>query len=80
LFFGMLIPLSINAGDGIIMPSVFAIATGLPVIIFSFILVYSINKLGTAMNYIKKSEKIARITTAIIVIAIGLYYLSGLFV
>ena len=80
LFFGMLIPLAINAGDGIIIPSVFAVATGLPVIIFSFILVYSINKLGTAMNYVKKSEKIARKTTAIIVIAIGIYYLSRLFI
>jgi cytochrome c biogenesis protein CcdA len=73
LFFGMLIPIAINAGDGIIIPSVFAIATGLPVISLSFILVYSINKLGTAMNYVKKIEQIARKSTAIIIIAVGLY-------
>ena len=73
LFFGMLIPIAINAGDGIIIPSVFAIATGLPVILFSFILVYSINKLGTAMNYVKKIEQIVRKSTAIIIIAVGLY-------
>ena len=73
LFFGMLIPIAINAGDGIIIPSVFAIATGLPVILFSFILVYSISKLGTAMNYVKKIEQIVRKSTAIIIIAVGLY-------
>jgi cytochrome c-type biogenesis protein len=79
LFFGMLIPLAISAGDGIVLPSVFAIATGLPVIIFSFILVYSINKLGTAMNYVKNIEKIVRKSTAIIIIVIGLYYVYKLF-
>jgi cytochrome c-type biogenesis protein len=73
LFFGMLIPIAINAGDGIIIPSVFAIATGLPVILFSFILIYSINKLGTAMNYVKKIEQIVRKSTAIIIIVVGLY-------
>ncbi len=73
LFFGMLIPIAINAGDGIIIPSVFAIATGLPVILFSFILIYSINKIGTAMNYVKKIEQIVRKSTAILIIAIGLY-------
>ena len=79
LFFGMLIPLAISAGDGIVLPSVFAIATGLPVIIFSFILVYSINKLGTVMNYLKNIEKIVRKSTAIIIIVIGLYYVYKLF-
>jgi len=64
LFFGMMIPIAINAGDGIIIPSVFAIGTGLPVILFSITLVYGINKLGTAMNYVKNIEKIVRKSTA----------------
>ncbi len=38
LFFGMLIPIAIKSGDGLIIPAVFAFATGLPVIIFSLIL------------------------------------------
>jgi cytochrome c-type biogenesis protein len=80
LFFGMLIPLAISTGDGIILPSVFAIATGLPVIIFSFILAYGFNRLGTAMNYVKKTEKIVRKSAAVIIIAIGLYYIFKLFV
>ena len=77
LFFGMLIPIALKAGDGLIIPSVFAFATGLPVIIFSFILVYSVSKLGTIMNKIGSFEKWMRKIVAIIFIVAGLYYLLG---
>jgi cytochrome c biogenesis protein CcdA len=74
LFFGMLIPLALKAGDGIIIPSVFAFATGLPVIIFSFILVYSVSKLGDIMNKIQIFEKWARRIVSVIFICVGIYY------
>ncbi|MGM5480891.1 MAG: aromatic aminobenezylarsenical efflux permease ArsG family transporter [Nanobdellota archaeon] len=76
LFFGMLIPLALQAGDGIIIPSVFAFATGLPVIIFSFILVYSVSKLGKIMNKIGTFEKWMRKIVAGIFIIVGLYYIG----
>ncbi len=76
LFFGMLIPIALKAGDGIIIPSVFAFATGLPVIIFSFILVYSVSKLGKIMNKIGTFEKWMRKIVAIIFILAGLYYIG----
>ena len=60
LFFGMLIPLALNAGDGFIIPAVFAFATGLPVIIFSFILVYSVSKLRKIMHKIQIFERDGR--------------------
>jgi len=74
LFFGMLIPIALKAGDGIIIPSVFAFATGLPVIILSFIMVYSVSKLGTIMNKISMYEKWMRKIVAGIFILTGLYY------
>jgi len=74
LFFGMLIPLAIKANDGIIIPAVFAIATGLPVIILSIILVYSVSKLGTVMHKIQIFEKWMRLIVAIIFILVGAYY------
>ena len=76
LFFGMLIPIALKAGDGIIIPSVFAFATGLPVIIFSFILVYSVSKLGKIMNKISTFEKWTRKIVAAIFIIVGLYYIG----
>jgi len=75
LFFGMLIPLAIRTGDGFFIPSIFALATGLPVIIFSFILAYSISKLGLVMNKVQTFEKWMRISVAITFIIVGIYYL-----
>lgn len=74
LFFGMLIPIALKAGDGLIIPSVFAFATGLPVIIFSFILVKSVSKLGKIMNKVGSFEKWTRKIVAIIFILAGMYY------
>jgi cytochrome c-type biogenesis protein len=74
LFFGMLIPLAVAAGDGIIIPAVFAIATGLPVIILSIVLVYSVSKLGSIMHKIQLFEKWARVIVAIIFFVVGIYY------
>ena len=74
LFFGMLIPLAMSAGDGLIIPSVFAIATGLPVIIFSLILVYSVSKLGKIMNKVQLFERWVRKCVSVIFIIIGMFY------
>ncbi|MCC7552226.1 sulfite exporter TauE/SafE family protein [Candidatus Micrarchaeota archaeon] len=74
LFFGMLIPLAIVAGDGIFIPTVFGFATGLPVIIFSIILVKSVQKLGSIMNKVETFEKWMRHIVSILFIIIGLYY------
>ena len=42
LFFGMLVPLTIASPEGLLLPVIFAITTGLPVLIFSFLMAYSL--------------------------------------
>ncbi len=79
LFFGMLIPLALRAGDGILIPAIFAFATGLPVIIASFILVHSVSKLGNIMNKVQTFEKWTRKTVAVVFIIVGVYYTVILF-
>ena len=74
-YFGMLIPLALQNSDPIIIPSIFAIATGLPVIIFSLILVFSVSKLGDVMKKVQTFEKWMRKAVAVIFIAVGIYYL-----
>ncbi|MFH1065357.1 MAG: aromatic aminobenezylarsenical efflux permease ArsG family transporter [Nanoarchaeota archaeon] len=74
LFFGMLIPLALKAGDGLIIPSVFAFATGLPVIVFSFVLVKGMSKLGKIMNKMNIFERWMRFIVAVIFIITGIYY------
>lgn len=74
LYFGMLIPLALRFGDGILIPSVFAFATGLPVILFSFMLVYSVSKIGSMMDKVQVFEKYMRLIVSIIFLLIGIYY------
>ena len=74
LFFGMLIPIALKAGSAILIPAVFAFATGLPVIIFSFVLVKSVSKLGQLMNKVQTFEKWTRRIVAVVFIVVGLYY------
>jgi len=74
LFFGMLIPLALKFSDGILIPSVFSLATGLPVIIFAFILTFSVSKLGNIMNKVQTFEKYLRVIMAIVFVIVGIYY------
>jgi len=74
LFFGMLIPLALTFSDGILIPSIFALATGLPVIIFAFILTFSVSKIGKIMNKVQTFEKYMRYVIALIFVIVGIYY------
>jgi len=77
-FFGMLIPLAIKVGDGLIIPAVFAFATGLPVIIFSFILVYSVSKLSSIMGKVQTFERWMRMIVGIIFVLVGSHYILNI--
>lgn len=76
LFFAVLIPMTLTAGAGLALPVVFSIGTGLPVILFSFIIAFSVEKLGVYFKAITKFEKVMRILAGIIFIITGLYYLN----
>jgi len=75
LFFGMLIPLALKFSDGILIPSIFAFATGLPVILLSFVLVFSVSKLGNIMKKVELVERYTRLIVGWIFIIVGAYYI-----
>lgn len=74
LFFGMLIPLTISSASGLYLPVIFAIATGLPVIIIAWILAFTIGGLGSFYQKLKSFEFWFRRIVAVIFILIGFYY------
>jgi cytochrome c biogenesis protein CcdA len=76
LFFAMLIPLAIGAGDPILIPAVFAIATGLPVIIISYLLVQGIDKCKGMVQHVQDLEPWIRRAVAVVFIAVGIYYVT----
>jgi cytochrome c-type biogenesis protein len=74
LYFGMLIPLTISSASGLYLPLVFAIATGLPVIIIAWILAYSVAAIGGFYDRMKIFEKWFRRVVSLIFILVGIYY------
>lgn len=79
LYFGMLIPMTVSSVSGLYLPVIFAIATGLPVIIFAWIIAYTVGGVGSVYKEIKIFEIWFRRVTAVIFIVAGIYYLSFLF-
>ncbi len=74
LYFGMLIPMTISSPSGLYLPIVFAIATGIPVIIFAWLLAYTISGVGKLYNSLKIFEMWFRRVISVIFIAVGIYY------
>jgi len=74
LYFGMLIPLTISSASGLFLPFVFAIATGLPVIIVAYLLAFSISSIGGFYNKVKIFEKWFRRVVSVVFILVGFYY------
>jgi threonine/homoserine/homoserine lactone efflux protein len=75
LFFGMLVPLTLSSASGLYLPVIFALATGIPVIIFAWVLAYTVSGIGGIYNKIKIFEFWFRRVIAMIFIVIGLYYI-----
>jgi cytochrome c-type biogenesis protein len=75
LYFGGLIPMSAGSSYGIAMLLVFAVATGLPVIFFSWLLAFSVSRVGNVFNKIRNFEKWFRKIVAVLFIVTGLYYI-----
>jgi len=80
LFFGILIPLILKSSGGLLLPSLFALGTGLPVIVFSFLIVFSMQKVSRAFKIVQKIEKIMRYSMASIFILTGIYYMQYLII
>ncbi len=76
LFFGMLIPMTIASADGLFLPIVFAFGTGLPVILFTYLLAFTAGKVGVFYNRITKVEKVMRTVAGAVFILTGLYYVA----
>jgi cytochrome c biogenesis protein CcdA len=79
LFFGVLTPLILKSKEAFLLPPLFALGTGVPVIIFSFLIAFSIKKMSQAFAVVAKVEKVTRFIVASTFILVGIYYLRYLF-
>jgi len=75
LYFGGLIPLTLASSTGLLLPPVFAFATGLPVIVIAWLLAYSVSNIGNFYNRMKSFEKWFKRIVAAVFIGVGIYYI-----
>lgn len=76
IFFVMLIPMALSSRAGLTLIPVFSAGTGLPVILFAFVIAFSIERLGAYFKAVQKTEKVMRRIVGITFIITGLYYLK----
>lgn len=74
LFFGSLVPIALRLGSSIILPSVYGVATGLPVLVFAVLIAFGAGRVGQAYNKLVPFEKWARRVTGGVFILVGVYY------
>jgi cytochrome c biogenesis protein CcdA len=74
LFFGSLIPLALKSKLGTTLPFIYGIGTGLPVLLFAFVIVLGVTSLKPWFNRMTKLEYYMRKITGIVFILVGLYY------
>lgn len=75
LYFGMLIPMTVASASGLYLPVIFAIATGIPVILFAWILAYAVSGIGNAYNKVKVFEFYFRRVISLLFVLVGIYYI-----
>lgn len=76
LFFGSLIPMTLAPNGGLHLPVIFAIGTGLPVLLFAGVMAYSANQLGRVFNAVQRIEKVMRTVAGVVFVLTGLYYIG----
>ncbi len=79
LYFGMLIPMTISSASGLYLPVFFALATGIPVIIFAWLIAFSIGSIGRVYDRLKIFEIWFRRFVAVLFMGVGIYYIVAIY-
>jgi len=74
MYFGMLIPMTIESETGMTLPLFFAIGAGSLVLFFTLIIAFSFQKMGLYFKRITQIEKVMRYIAAVLFILTGVYY------
>jgi len=74
IFFGSLIPLSLEQNSRVLMPALYGIGTAIPVIVFAFIMAFAAHLVGKIFHKITRIEIWMRKITGIMFIIVGIYF------
>jgi len=74
LFFGGLIPIAVKAHSGVGLPLIYGVGTGLPVLLFAFLVAAGTGYINNLYYRITRIEFYTKKVTGIIFILVGIYY------
>jgi cytochrome c-type biogenesis protein len=75
MYFGVLIPMSIKSSIGFILPLFYALGAGSLVLFFTFLIAFSMQKVGKYFKIITKIERVMRVVAGLLFLLTGLYYI-----
>jgi len=82
LYFGSLVPLAAKHGSAVLLPSLFGLGSGLPVVIFAFLLAAGLQSAGKFFDAASRLERWSRRVTGWVFILTGVFlslkYIFGL--
>ena len=73
LFFGALVPLAINADSRVLVPAIFGVGTGLPVLLVAILVTLGVQWVGHAYKAMALVERLARPVTGAMFVLAGIY-------
>ncbi|MCM1035161.1 MAG: aromatic aminobenezylarsenical efflux permease ArsG family transporter [Paludibacter sp.] len=73
-YFGMLIPMSVTATLGYLLPVLFAVATALPVLVVAWILAFSVQHISSFYGKMQTVQKLLNWIVGGLFMGIGIYY------
>ncbi|MEP0765190.1 MAG: sulfite exporter TauE/SafE family protein [Fimbriimonadia bacterium] len=74
LFFGSLLPVAVHAKSKVLVPAVYGVATGLPVLVCALLLAMGVQAVSRAHRAITRFESVARRLTGAVFVLVGIYY------
>jgi len=74
LFFGSLVPLSLKQQSGIVLPLIYGVGTGLPVLAFAMALALGVRSVTGTLERVARIERWARMATGLVFLGVGIYY------
>ena len=75
MYFGILIPMSMKSAIGFSLPLFYAIGAGSLVLFFTFLIAFSMQKVGKYFNAVSRIEKVMRFIAGVLFVLTGLYYI-----
>ncbi len=74
LYFGSMLPLAVQHKSTLLIPASYGLATGLPVVVFAFVVAFGARSIGNVFQKTTLVEWWVRRITGVLMIAVGIYY------